>query len=140
MDLYPGFCHGFLECKTLQTAEKLVKNLEENFDEEKCKLKDNFKNIEKISVNDQELFKRSVELDFIDKKRTVFFLSTQLNREDMNCGSKKSNSIPNSTKDFGQFEKIGLFVIENVMDEDEEKSIAKNLWKGEWENLSHRRV
>ena len=120
IDIYPGYPHGFLEFKESEDAVKLVdflssKNLDEDFE-----IKDGFKNMQKIDSDKIKLFKRNIELDFDGKPRNVFFFSTNLKKEQMNCGYQQTNSLESATRDYKKYEKIGLHVIENVMTENEE--------------------
>lgn len=55
----------------------------------------------------------------------------------MKCQGKNPNSLESATRDYKQYEKLGLFVVENVISPEEENEIFQNFKKQKWENLSH---
>lgn len=77
-------------------------------------------------------------MNFDGKSRNVFFLSTDVEKEEMNCGYGKVNSLEKATKNYKQYEKLGLIMVENVLTEEQEKSLFSKLKGNKWENLSHR--
>lgn len=140
IDIYPGYSYGFLEFSSLGDSEKLVAKLHSLYQEEDFKVQENFKNLEKLKLHDSELFKRTVLLDFEGKQRNVFFFSTNLSKDDIVCGNQKENSLQSASRDCKQYEKIGLYLFENIITEEEEQEIFDQFKENPWENLSHRRV
>lgn len=141
LNIFPGFCHGFLKFENEEEKEKLENYLKKENNDEKYKIKDNFKNIKMINNTNKNfgMLKKNAELDFSGKKKNVFFLQTLLNENDLKC-AKADNALNSATKDYKQFQKLGLYIVENVLSEKEEDFMFENIKKRKWENLSHRRV
>lgn len=92
----------------------------------------------KVSL--KEYMNYSVSLNFGGKERNCFFFPTEMNQSDFICNSSQSNSLPSATRDYSKFEKLGLFVVPEVVTETHQNEIIGLLTQREWENLSHRRV
>lgn len=82
----------------------------------------------------------SVLLDIKGKERNCFFFPTPLTENDFFCNSSQINSIPSATLNYSDINKLGLFVLRDVITKEEEDRIVELLTQREWENLSHRRV
>ena len=141
LNIFPGFSHGFIKFFKEDEKEKLENFLKEENNEEKFKVKENFKNIQFIKNNDKNfsILKKNVELDFGGRKKNIFFLQTLLDEKDLKCASAE-NSLVSATRNYKQYEKLGLYVIEDVITPKEEDHMFQNFKVRKWQNLSHRRV
>lgn len=134
LDIYPGYPHAYLKTKNEENSQKITSYLFSRYQNMKSKTKLT------IEHENEELMKKSLFWTFEGKERCIFFFNTLFQQEHLKCCSANNNLIPIATTDFSSLESIGLFIIPDVISQNEEKNMLDLIYTNKWENLSHRRV
>lgn len=128
LDIYPGYPHAYLTTNS-QSQSAQIRQF----------LKDQHSHLsDKESVD--PLLSKGLFWNVSGKERIVFFFNTLLTTSQLKCCSANLNLLPTAVSDTSQLEKIGLYVIKDVVSPVEETALCDLLYSGKWENLSHRRV
>jgi alkylated DNA repair protein alkB family protein 8 len=119
--IFPGISYGFVEFENISDAEKVINYKEQN---------------SKIDFDSQKIKGNAHVVSFQNSgEKTIFTFYSNVNLEDVNQNNLSNFPIANYKVDIP-----GLYIIDDFINEDEEKELVESIDSNQWNKLSNRKV